>query len=523
MASLYRPTIIRYVDAAGKQVSKATPGARRIRKKSQTWWGRFRGGEGKVRRVSLSDDRETAETLLADRVKRARREEAGDTDPFEQHRNRPLTKHLDDFLTHLNAKGDTHGHGKQTISRVSAILAGCGFEKIGDISAAHVSAFLADMRKPKRIKVKVKTKGKKAPTETEKVTKGTGLATTNGYLVAIKSFCIWLVKDRRTAENRLAHLSRLNAKTDVRRERRALSLTELQAVIQAAERSKKTFRGLTGPDRALLYQTATYTGLRASELESLSRSSFKLDGNPPTVTVEAGYSKHRRRDVLPLHVELAERLRERLAKRPEQPDGESFVLSLPSASADRTERLWPGTWPEKAAKMLRIDLKAAGIEYHTVDGYCDFHALRHSYITNLVRSGASPKEAQGLARHSTITLTMDRYSHVGLMDLNSALDALPSLPLPQQAAATGTDDVTPRGGGSSVVPIVVLTPAKSNVSQPLSPVAAKGQVADDGASKKPHSLREIGANCEQVTTLEGVTALGLEPRTYGLKVRCSTN
>ena len=36
----------------------------------------------------------------------------------------------------------------------------------------------------------------------------------------------------------------------------------------------------------------------------------------------------------------------------------------------------------------------------------DFHSLRHTFITRLVRSGVKPKEAKALARHSTITLTI---------------------------------------------------------------------------------------------------------------------
>lgn len=37
----------------------------------------------------------------------------------------------------------------------------------------------------------------------------------------------------------------------------------------------------------------------------------------------------------------------------------------------------------------------------------DFHSLRHQFISNLAQAGVHPKEAQTLARHSTITLTMD--------------------------------------------------------------------------------------------------------------------
>ena len=36
--------------------------------------------------------------------------------------------------------------------------------------------------------------------------------------------------------------------------------------------------------------------------------------------------------------------------------------------------------------------------------FADFHALRHTFITNLATGGVHPKTAQTLARHSAITL-----------------------------------------------------------------------------------------------------------------------
>jgi hypothetical protein len=96
--------------------------------------------------------------------------------------------------------------------------------------------------------------------------------------------------------------------------------------------------------------------------------------------------------------------------------------------------------------MLRIDLEAAAISYRDSEGrVCDFHALRHSYITLLERSGVSPKVAQELARHSDIRLTMNVYTHARLHDLAGAVEGLPAL-LPTGSAstrealqATGTD------------------------------------------------------------------------------------
>lgn len=131
-----------------------------------------------------------------------------------------------------------------------------------------------------------------------------------------------------------------------------------------------------------------------------------------------------RADILPLHSDLVTRLRQRFQKRERQPEEESAVLAFDRAADAKPEPLFPGTWPEKAARMPRIDLDASGIAYETADGLADFHSLRHTFISNLAASGVHPKLAQQLARHSTIALTMDRYTHVGLLDMNAALESV---------------------------------------------------------------------------------------------------
>ncbi|MCX5670458.1 MAG: hypothetical protein NTU94_03950 [Planctomycetota bacterium] len=70
----------------------------------------------------------------------------------------------------------------------------------------------------------------------------------------------------------------------------------------------------------------------------------------------------------------------------------------------------------------------------------DFHALRHMFITRLARSGVVPAVAKSLARHSTIVLTMDHYTHTLIGDERAALDRLPSIEAPRadQAALAPT-------------------------------------------------------------------------------------
>jgi integrase len=184
------------------------------------------------------------------------------------------------------------------------------------------------------------------------------------------------------------------------------------AFIEAA-RNGRPFRGMSGADRTLIYLTSANTGLRASELASLTPRSFDCatPSLTPSLTVQAAYSKRRRKDVLPLRADVAALLRE-------------YVKGRPAAKP-----LWPGTWPDVGAEMIRVDLAAAGIPYTDEEGRVyDFHALRHQFISNLARAGVHPKLAQDLARHSDINLTMNAYTHLELQDRAGALEKLPAIP-----------------------------------------------------------------------------------------------
>jgi integrase len=198
----------------------------------------------------------------------------------------------------------------------------------------------------------------------------------------------------------------LNADTDKRHERRALTAAELDKFLEATAEGKM-FRGLDGPARIVLYHVASRTGLRASELASLTPDSLDLTTTPPTLTVQAGYCKHRRRDVLPLRADTAELLR-------------AFCQDLQPG-----ELLWPGIWPDSGAQMIRCDLEAAGIPHRDRQGrVLDFHCLRHTFLTHMANSGLHPKVAQLLARHSTITLTMDRNTHLEVLNLAGDLEKM---------------------------------------------------------------------------------------------------
>jgi integrase len=334
------------------------------------------------------------------------------------------------------------------------------------------------------------------------------------YLVAIKSFCNWLVKDRRMADNPVAHLSRINARSDVRIKRRSATPEELARLIDMAERSERSIRGLTGPERAMLYRVASGTGFRADELASLTPASFDLQADPPTITVAAAYSKRKREDIQPVASHLAELVRPWLASRIESGrDDSADVLPLRRNTGDSgsSGAVWPGTWHERAADMIREDLNVAGIRFETDQGRLDFHSLRHSYISGLAAAGIHPKTEQELARHSDINLTMGVYTHVRLNDLSAALDSLPAPVRPEAQQATGTHGRPDRAAdaGHAVLPARPgREPQQATGTTDEAPKMVAGLVADLS-----------GNHCQSLRTIDATTVPESEAADVGLTAR----
>ena len=149
----------------------------------------------------------------------------------------------------------------------------------------------------------------------------------------------------------------------------------------------------------------------SGELAVLCPRDFDLDEQ--IVTLSGLFTKNKKAAEQPLPLEVAELLR-------------SYLRGRPAGKP-----IWPGTWHERAADMLRIDLDAAGIPY-VIEGpdgplHADFHCLRHSYVAMLDRSGATLKEAMQLARHSDPKLTMKIYGKARRHDLAGAVERFPSL------------------------------------------------------------------------------------------------
>jgi integrase len=308
-----------------------------------------------------------------------------------QHVARGLADHLTDWKASLLGKGVSDKQARLVTGRASRVLTEAGCKHLSDIDRDAIER-AADRLRERR---------------------GLSNQTHNFNLAAVKQFTGWLLEyDRLQVDPLGVKLAKLGARkvsTDRRHDRRALSVEEVRALLEATAAEPER-HGMEGTERALLYRLALETGLRANELHTLECGRLSLKGKSPTVTVKATFAKNKTTTELPLRPATAALLKAHTRQR------------LPVA---RVFNMPPS---DKTAKMFRRDVEAAGIPYRDDDGLvADFHSLRHTFITNLVNAGVHPKIAQKLARHSDIKLTMDRYTHLQRDAERSALDVLPDL------------------------------------------------------------------------------------------------
>ncbi len=314
----------------------------------------------------------------------------GIRDPRQKNYRKPLTEHLDDFKKALEDEGVSVEQVKLVTGRVRRILDGCKFNFPTDLCPLALRSYLALRRKG-----------------------GLSEQTAMHYIRAIKQLTLFLVKHKRLSENPFTEV-KVKKEVEKKHHRRALSAAELNKLLDTT-RPLGPFRGLSGPDRAILYLTAVQTGFRASELASLVVGDLNLDQDPAVVVLDGSRTKNGKEARIPLSRTFADTLRTWLAGKP------------------RTASLWPGNWAryKEAGVMLQHDLKAAGIPYKDNGRFADFHALRKTFVTNLARSGVMPKVAQALARHSDINLTLGVYTDLEMDELHEAVARLDSIIKPK--------------------------------------------------------------------------------------------
>ncbi len=461
MGSIFKKTVTRPipVDAerftkGGEQFARWKPRAGRaktapivvgadgqvkIRTLSGTYTASYRDGQGIVREVATGcRDEGAARSILTELERRAEHVRSGvltvEQDCISNWQSIPVGEHFAAYSEHLRSREVSKNHLAATRQRLGALATECGWKLLRDVTRVSIEKWL-----------------------NQRITAGSSASVRNAYLSRAISFVNWCVKNSRLTVNTLAGIPRSNEKADPRRQRRALTEGELIRLLSVArwrplaeygresdgvasrtnrkklaltydglsgavERARASLSGnpkllakldQTGSERELLIKTLVLTGLRRNELASLTVSQTVLDGPAPHLILNAKDEKNGKGSQIPLRSDLADDIRTWIGV---------------ASKTDQRQNLF--TVPSGFLRILNRDLQTAGIPKRDERGRTvDVHAMRTTFATLLSRGGVAPRTAQSAMRHSKLELTMQTYVDPKQLDIQTAMQSLPALPL----------------------------------------------------------------------------------------------
>ena len=377
-------------------------------------------------RSARTTDKATAERIAAKLEADAALRRDGVVDPeldaiCEQSR-RSVESHVKDYEAKMRAANRASLHISTTVGYIRAICRDRKFEKVADITSDGVHQYAGSLKD-----------------------QGRSTRTVQAYLTAIKGFTKWLAAHHKLPRDSLASVKKPNPKADRRRERRMLLPEEWQWLRATLTDSPERL-GLPAGERMLLYATAIQTGLRSSELRSLTRGRLFLDVDEPFITCKAGSTKNRQDARQYIQPALAELLREHIATKAPQ----ASVFGMPPRTdvagmfradvADARQAWLKAAKQDSDEYLRRVESDFLGEKNHEGE-FLDFHSLRHTCGAWLAMAEAHPKAIQSVMRHSTITLTMDTYGHLFPGQDAATVARLPNMLASEPIAlrATGTD------------------------------------------------------------------------------------
>ena len=346
-------------------------------------------------------------------------------DEISEESQRTIESHLTDYESKLRVAGRDPKYIGATIGYIRSISNAARFKTAADIAADPVILFADDLQK-----------------------NGKSARTVQAHLTAIKGFTKWLAMHHKLPRDPLATVTKPSPRTDRRHERRMLQPEEWQWLRSVTAASGERC-GMTGPERAALYATAIQTGLRSSELRSLTKGRLYLDVPQPFVTCKAGDTKNGELARQYIQPELAENLGAIVATK----TSSAAVFKMPHVSnvsalfkhdLKAARQAWLKSAKKAPEERERRDRSDFLTDVNHAGDRLDFHALRHTCGSWLAMTGAHPKTVQTVMRHSTITLTMDAYAHLfpgQEADAVAQMRQMLADDTPEELRATGTDDV----------------------------------------------------------------------------------
>lgn len=539
----------RYTDGKGRtrtaKVTTTESGQDRLVFTSLYWRYRYRDGSGQLQDIPTGCKDEAAAKGVANRLgRRAELVKAEVITPGENdaadHVVVPLPNHIDAYIAHLRAKGNAPRRISMVRARLDRLRADCRFSRLTDLNAGALERWLVDRQ-----------------------AEGMSAATRNGYREALVGFGNWCRRTHRLIANPFMDVPIADTKSDRRHQRRAMTEDELSRLLAVARqrplleatvirRGKRKGQhianirpevrnqlDLLGRERALIYKTFVLTGLRKSELASLTVARVDLEADVPYIVLNPEDEKNRQGADIPLRDDLAQDLRLWLADKLKAMQelsrraGEPIPMKLPP----NTPLFYV---PTGLIRIFDRDLVAAGIAQLVKDPKTgkvrivkqddrgrtiDVHALRTTFGTHLSKGGVAPRTAQAAMRHSDIKLTMGVYTDPKLLDVRGALNVLPALPLDgsdpttQSVTMTGTDSAPVQNATSPIALPIALPTGQSSTTEGKTGHQHATGADSDSPTETAVSATPVNKNGSESTVdpePSSKRVMGLEPTTFTL-------
>jgi len=203
---------------------------KRSKRKNEPYWIQYTNHLGKWKTVNGFTDEGLTAQLASKLETEARLRKAGlvdaDREQLAAKKMALIGEHLAAFEASL--ADNTDRHVNMTMARVDRVVAGCEFAKLADLNAEKVQSYLRSLRRDEIVSHR----------------------THNRYVQAIDSFLNWCVSTYRLISNPLKGLERLNAATDARHPRWALTPEEVSRLVESTRKSRKRVKNLRPDLRA---------------------------------------------------------------------------------------------------------------------------------------------------------------------------------------------------------------------------------------------------------------------------------
>ncbi len=241
--------------------------------------------------------------------------------------------------------------------------------------------------------------------------------TVNIEVKALATMLAWAVKHRYVGSNPLDKVAPLPTKGLERKQRRALTVAEIECILAASPAYLKP-----------CWRMFMTTGIRRGELTSLKFDD--VDFERAAVTIRAVNAKSKRDREIPLDEEMLATIRRLHGEAPFRKPGkgttakDTAIIELAFSKAHVFVTQAGTPWGHRLLRRFHAICKRVGIEGAEPGGSVDLHSLRVTFTTLTIEGGANPKEVQSILGHATLELTMNTYAKSTARGRRAAISAL---------------------------------------------------------------------------------------------------